>query len=308
MTKVLNRDFARGHNVCGRLRTGAEKTSRGPGRPLTTWRVTSDSADLLNQVRVQYGGDEPTPWAAQVGDDLQVVTTSSILRVAVVGLQAEWRLWGSTLLRRCDGVDMFGEQGSGQCVCPLDVYEMRSLAAQGKSCRPSIGLRVILPLIGLVEARPWLLVSHNFDLAGDLDVLYEWIKDQTGAPPGVQVDMRTDRDHVPLAWLRLEKVQAQQPYWRPVLELYDLVPTDRLPAPDAELPPPAPTPEPAPAPRQQPPPRTGGGIDEQGAPPEEYEAASEGSGLATPPRPPKSMEEVAEDFGVDYDPDEEAPW
>lgn len=224
---VLNRDFSRGGDSCGRLRTGAEKTGRGPGRPLAAWRFTSGDERLLALVAQKFGGDAPSAWSAQGDDDLQVVSEASALRVAVVGLHAEWRLWASSLVRRCDGVTMVGD--GAPCACPTDVYEMRVDAADGKACKPSIGLRVIVPLPGLApEWRPWLLVSHHFDLAADLDKLYDEIAGLTGAPPEVQVDMRTDRDAVPTGWLRLETVRAQQPYMRPVLDLDDTVAVDRL--------------------------------------------------------------------------------
>ena len=185
---------------------------------------------------------------------LQTTSAASDLRVAVVGLQAEWRLWGSTLMRRCDGKQMRGDGGGGQCVCPLDVYEMRSLAREGQACQPSIGLRVIIRLPGC-PAAPWLLVSHSFDLAGDIDGLFGWIAEHTGRPPQIGVDMRTDRDTVPGGTLSLVRVPAAQPYLRPVLALGDVIPLDKLPAPP-----------------------TGDSHDDQGAPPVEHEVATEGAG------------------------------
>jgi hypothetical protein len=153
----------------GRIRIGQQvPTSNGKTRPakLDAFRLTSADQSVITEAARLYGGN-PKKWdGAPVGDQWEVITTTTALPVIVppseMAFSQFFELWsGGGCQRRCDGNT---ELLSGEsCVCDLE---------DEKACKPTTRLSVILqqlPGLGV-----WRLESHGWyaatELAGTVEV------------------------------------------------------------------------------------------------------------------------------------------
>lgn len=162
----------------GRIRIGAQVPvgSTGKRRPtkLETFRLTSESRELIEAAAVVYGGTV-SAWKNGTSDEWEVVTTRSAIPIVVPPGQpvSQWfELWsGGGCLRRCNGetnvLDM------SPCACPADVDEKIELAKKGEACKATTRLSVMLP--ELPDLGVWRLESHGYyaatELAGAAEVL-----------------------------------------------------------------------------------------------------------------------------------------
>lgn len=198
-------DLQRRLTEVGRIRLGATepaKTKQGKDfrRPvkLTTWRLTSRDEDRIRAVAELYGG-EPRPWEGREGE-WEVITEASALDVVVIPGQAlsQWyELWQQpggkgavTCVRRCDGERE--HLSDGPCLCPPGYDERRELAKDGKACKPTTRLSVILP-----RARgmgQWRLEAHGWyaavELAGAVGLLEEATRRGALLPARLRIDQR----------------------------------------------------------------------------------------------------------------------
>lgn len=147
----------------GRIRTGGERSERRPGQKLETFRLTSRDESRVKAAAELYGGD-PKPWRE---GEWQVYTEASSLDVLVIPGQtlSQWyELYrGGNCVRRCDGV----EQTNGSaCECPGEYDERRELAADGKACKVTTRLTVLLPRLPGIGT--WRLEAHGFYAASEL--------------------------------------------------------------------------------------------------------------------------------------------
>ncbi len=181
----------------GRIRTGV-KVARGNGksRPakLETFRLTSASRDLLEAAAAIYGG-EVRAWPD--GDGWELVTTVDALDIVIPpgdSMTQFYELWaGGGCQRRCDGVTELLTMEP--CVCPADQDERRTLAAEGRACKPTTRLNVILPLVP--DMGVWRLESHGYyaavELAGTADFLARATAEGRLIPARLRLDQRESK-------------------------------------------------------------------------------------------------------------------
>lgn len=162
----------------GRIRTGNQvATAGGRKRPakLETFRLTSPSRELIEAAAEAYGGTV-TPWANPGGGpEFEVITTVATLDIVVPPGQAvsQWyEMWsGGGCQRRCDGVtEVLSMQ---PCLCPADVEQRLEAAKDGKACKATTRLTLLLP--ALPDLGAWMLESHGYyaavELAGAAEIL-----------------------------------------------------------------------------------------------------------------------------------------
>lgn len=165
-------DLQRRLREIGRIRTGRQvPTSKGGTRPakLETFRLTSPSREAIEAAAVLYGG-ECSEWKGAPGDAQQweVFTKASTIEAIVPPastMSQFWEMWsGGGCQRRCDGeTELLGDR---ECLCPADPAERRKLAQEGKACKPTTRLSLILPQ--LPDIGVWRLESHGFYAAVEL--------------------------------------------------------------------------------------------------------------------------------------------
>lgn len=199
------RDLPRTFRRLGKIRLGEQlpvmdgakqkisKTGAPVFRPakLERFRLTSPDQVLLEHAAEVYGG-EVREWAGAPGDGDQweLYVTSPALDVVIPpqlqseegGLESgsfqQWyELWsGGGCLRRCDGVT---ETISGQpCsamspACPVDHEARRAAAANGKACKMTTRIMVLLPK--LPDLGVWMLESHGWYAAVELGGFMEFL-------------------------------------------------------------------------------------------------------------------------------------
>lgn len=201
----------------GRIRTGVQVATgnQGKKRPskLDTFRLTSESRELIDAAQAAYGGtvvqwDNPAG-----GKEWEVITTVDAIDVVVPPGQAvtQWyELWsGGGCQRRCDGetnvLDMT------PCACPQDVERRLELAKEGQACKATTRLSVMLP--ALPDLGVWRLESHGYYAAVELAGAAEILRMATSA--GMLIPAR----------LRLEQREKKVPgkptnkYAVPILEM-----------------------------------------------------------------------------------------
>jgi hypothetical protein len=160
-----------------------------------------------------------------MGEQWQVTIDSPFLDVIVPpnGYESSFELWSAGgCQRRCDGLrdDISG----GPCLCPSDPHERTLLAKDGRACKPTSRLSVLLPnLIGLGR---WPLVSHSYYAAVELGAVADFLGD--AGMKGYTVRAR----------LRIEERSVKRPgddgkpqthhYIVPVLDIPDLTPQQML--------------------------------------------------------------------------------
>lgn len=148
----------------GRLRLGRDAGDRPEA--LEVWRLTSPHEDLLIAAAELYGPATLNPW--QDGYELITAVSELPVLVPVQDLTAgQWfELWqGSTISRRCDGVNLveldsnghpIPAPAAGPCLCEPDARE----------CKPTTVLRVVLP--ELPDLGVWRLVTRSIYAALEL--------------------------------------------------------------------------------------------------------------------------------------------
>jgi hypothetical protein len=175
----------------GRIRIGAsEATSNGRSRPkkLETFRITSRDRSRLDTIATLYGGTVQE-WESQ----WEVFTDTSELPVMLIpgqNLSAWYEMWtGGGCARRCDG--QHEVLSDGPCLCPA-ADERRDLAANGKACKPTTRLSVLLPDVPGIGC--WRLETHGYyaavELAGAAELLERATAQGVLLPARLRLDQR----------------------------------------------------------------------------------------------------------------------
>lgn len=207
----------------GRIRTGVKVAgSNGRSRPakLETFRLTSPSRELLEAAAEIYGG-EVRAWPE--GDGWELVTKVDALDIIIPpgdAMSQFFEMWsGGGCQRRCDGVTNLLTMEP--CLCPADQDERRTLAADGKACKPTTRLNVILPLVP--DMGVWRLESHGYyaavELAGTAEFLARATAEGRLLPARLRLDQReakrpgqpTNRYAVPVIELPQTRIAEMMP-------------------------------------------------------------------------------------------------
>ncbi len=165
----------RGHKI-GEIRFGAMVPKSGGGvRPgsLETIRLTTKWANVAEAAAAKFGGVATPTKLLNNEPTIEVLTTVTQLPVLVPPGEAvitQWReMWGKGYCdRRCDGVTE--QLTQSPCICPADDQERVALAKEGKACKDTTRLSVMLPdLPGFgvwkVESKGWNAAVEMIDNA-----------------------------------------------------------------------------------------------------------------------------------------------
>ncbi|MCY3895656.1 MAG: hypothetical protein OXG17_04195 [Chloroflexi bacterium] len=192
----------------GRIRLG----ERGPrGRPvrLDTFRFTSASRELIEQIAARFGG-EIKPWQSQRGPEWEVVTEANEIEIVLPPrkyLEQWFELWvQSGLQRRCNGVTE--QLTQSDCLCSDDPQE--------RECKPTTYLWLILP--GTKSVGTWRLMTGSWFAAGELagvaDLLALGSANNVMIPATLRIDPRmrmrdgkTNRYAVPVIDVKVDPSQ-----------------------------------------------------------------------------------------------------
>ena len=129
--------------VAGRFRSGRMVGTHPES--LSTWRVTTKSAEVAEAVAAYMGG-RPEEWATQGEDSVEVLTDRDAVPAVIDGpqaLSADMRLWGPRgLIHHCDGVTFLSpDQDAGKpCGCPTSYADRKAYAKSGRGPMPSTNL------------------------------------------------------------------------------------------------------------------------------------------------------------------------
>jgi Recombination directionality factor-like len=192
-------DLQRRLHEAGRIRIGVSvPTAGGKTRPqrLTTFRITSQDRRALDRAASAYGGTVEAWRDAPVGEQWQVITTTSEIRVAVpperMALSQSYELWsGGGCVRRCDGERQANDE---PCLCA-------SLDADDQTPRCSRHTRVSLMLADLATTGLWRLDTQGFYASEEL----------AGAFEVAQMLARATGQSLLPGWLRLEQREIRRP-------------------------------------------------------------------------------------------------
>jgi hypothetical protein len=164
----------------GRIRIGRQvryvKDGQEKSRPekLDRFRFTTNDPHAAQRVAELYGG-EAIEWEGG-RQAWEVIADVSELDVMVppgeAALSQDYELWsGGGLQRRCDGINQLTVDQV--CVCPRDIGDRMEAAAQGRACKPTTRVNVILP--DLPDIGVWRYESHGYtaalELGGTADLL-----------------------------------------------------------------------------------------------------------------------------------------
>ena len=158
-----------GHKVTGTTKAGKNYTR--PAK-LETFKLTSSDEATVHDAADLYGGQVEPFNAGEYGVVTDTVALNVILVPGEMGW-SQWReMWGNKVChRRCDGVRE--TISDGPCQCPADPAERAAQAAQGKACKDTTRLSVMLP--DLPGLGLWRLESHGYyaatELAGTIAIL-----------------------------------------------------------------------------------------------------------------------------------------
>lgn len=191
-------DIQRRYRELGRLRMGSKaQTSAGKEYPkkLTQWRLTSPSRELLDVAAHLYGGRvqlwEDSPGE---GEHWELFTGADRLDVLIPPgepLTQHWELWsGGGVERRCNGR---AQQTGEPCACPSD-FELRGkLAQEGKACKATTRMSVVLPRVP--DLGVWRVESHGMnaavELPGTVELLHQALEHGVLIPAQLRIDQRT---------------------------------------------------------------------------------------------------------------------
>lgn len=169
----------------GRIRLGEQRVSGKSGKSyparLETFRFTSTDAETIRHVAGIYGG-EPAEWDG----GWQVVSGTSAISIAVPGgidpVSQSYEMWSAGgCQRRCDGITE--HLSEAPCMCPQDPEERESLAKNGRACKPTLRVSLLLPDIPVVGV--WRLETHGFYANTEIPPLVEMLQAVPGHVRGV---------------------------------------------------------------------------------------------------------------------------
>lgn len=158
--------------------TGKVKDGKPVMRPakLGAFRLTTSSEYAARAVADLLGGAAQRWESAPTAGQWEVFTdrdqVSVMIPPSATAVDSWYELWTAAgCVRRCDGQ---AEQKSGQgCLCPADQTLRATQAKQGRACRMTTRVNVLVP--DLPGVGQWMLESHGYyaavELAGTAELL-----------------------------------------------------------------------------------------------------------------------------------------
>jgi hypothetical protein len=199
-------DLSRRIPEAGRIRLGV-KSGRAM-RALDTFRFTSPSRELIEQLAAVYGG-EVKPWndpKASPPNQFEVITTATSIEVYLPkdSISCWYEMWaGGGVQRRCDGETVQipvtsndgWEMSNQQCLC---------VRQQKMECRPYTRLNVVLPRVSFygvwrLETKGWNAAHEMPGMADAIDVIAQsgaLVKAQLGIEKRMQMTPAGKRNFV----------------------------------------------------------------------------------------------------------------
>lgn len=207
-----------------RLGTSIQRVSKRTGQQykqpvkLAAFRLTTPSPRAARSVAALLGG-EVKAWER---GQWEVVTDCTELPVSVPPGDAwgsqHYELWeGRVCQRRCDGVTEHLRQVP--CMCPPVGPERTDAAAQGRACRPTTRVNVIIP--DLPGLGVWRLESHGFYAAVELGGAVELLAQLRAAGQMIPAILRLERRESLRVVHRGTPDEKTEPrdYYVPVMEI-----------------------------------------------------------------------------------------
>lgn len=246
-------DVQRRFRELGRIRLG-EKNAKGHPTRLSDFRLTSPARDLLERAAECYGG-RVASWTPAPGQPAQFELKTGVSALDVIVPPGEpisqwWEMWGPkqgvgvVCIRRCNGVALDDGQ---PCQCPSDLWERSDLAKDGRACKPTTRLSIMLPR--LPDVGVWRMDTHGIiaamELPGTADALAQAAARRIWVEATLRIEQRTiirqDRKatvpvpvlaiNEPLLQLMSRDAGLPVPPPAPIVAPRELPPLDAEPAP-----------------------------------------------------------------------------
>lgn len=168
----------------GIIRLGEQQTGSGPGKRLSTFRLTSNDRRVMDAVAARYGGVvRPWPGGQQ---SWQVTTTSNELPIEISNVPAstQYELWqqiggkgSKQCVRRCDGCEIREGAEKGQaCKCPRDPLERAAQSKVKGSNVCSLSMRMWVRLPEVPDVGLWQVTSGSFYAAQEVPAIMDGIE------------------------------------------------------------------------------------------------------------------------------------
>jgi hypothetical protein len=180
----------------GEIRLGT-RDAKGNPISLESFRLTTKWERVAERVAETFGGKPEWTRLANGEKTIEVMTETANLPVLVPPFDAfisQFReMWGNGFCaRRCDSIT---EEKSGEpCVCPVDDFERKQLAAKGKACKDVTRLQLMLPRI---STGVWKVVTGSGNAAVELsdstDLLGAAADQGIWLPATARLDRRTEK-------------------------------------------------------------------------------------------------------------------
>lgn len=159
----------------GELVDGTGRNGQAVKRPSkrSSFLFTTESEKLAGQIAELYEG-VVEPWEPNGGGPKQWKVDTKAKALAVIvppNSVSQWyELWsGGGCTRRCDGErNVLTDK---PCLCPADPVDRAELAANGKACKPTTRINVMLAQAK--GAGVWRLETHGFYAATELPAVAE---------------------------------------------------------------------------------------------------------------------------------------
>jgi hypothetical protein len=217
-------------DVAGRFRSGRLLKIDGKDVPdsLNEWRVTTGDPSVAAKVADLLGG-EVEEWETDKEDNLQILTTSSTVRIIIEpdGVDASFKQFmpGAGLIHHCDGFKFLSpeEDRGTSCGCPSLIAERKLRATQMRGPKPSVDVTFRLadaPDLGKFRFNSggWKLVEALGPLFRDLDK-YGNAGDEESGVEGVPVRATLTIENVRYTPQKGPRAGQEVSYNKPVIKI-----------------------------------------------------------------------------------------
>ena len=177
----------------GRIRLGV-KTGKAM-KSLSTFRFTSQFANVIEQLAVLYGG-EAKPWndpKANPPNQFEVISTVDEIPVYILadGLSCWYEEWAAGgCVRRCDGIECELTRAT-QDGYELDKVPCLCVAENARRCDPHTRLQVVIPSVSFRGV--WRLETKGWNAAYEMPGMFKMITSLTAAGQMLQATLGIEK-------------------------------------------------------------------------------------------------------------------